>query len=44
MTDNTTQSPVRPCRRKLNLLILLLVLLLIAAGTLAWSLLYGRYY
>ena len=44
MTDNTTQSPVRPGRRKRNLLILLLVLLLIAAGTLAWYLLYGRYY
>ncbi|HID4046404.1 hemolysin D [Pluralibacter gergoviae] len=44
MTDNATQSPVRPGRRKRNLLILLLVLLLIAAGTLAWYLLYGRYY
>ncbi|EMM6762971.1 efflux RND transporter periplasmic adaptor subunit [Pluralibacter gergoviae] len=44
MTDNTTQSPVRLGRRKRNLLILLLVLLLIAAGTLAWYLLYGRYY
>lgn len=44
MTDNTTQSPVRPGRRKRNLLILLLFLLLIAAGTLAWYLLYGRYY
>ena len=44
MTNNTAESPVRPGRRKRNLLILLLVLLLIAAGTLAWYLLYGRYY
>lgn len=44
MTNNTAESPVRPGRRKRNLLILLLVLLLIAAGTLAWYLLYARYY
>ncbi|WP_297203113.1 efflux RND transporter periplasmic adaptor subunit [uncultured Pluralibacter sp.] len=44
MTDTTTESPARPGRRKRNLLILLLVLVLIGAGTLAWYLLYGRYY
>ena len=44
MTNSTSETAPRPGRRKRNLLILLLILVLIAAGTLAWYLLYGRYY
>lgn len=45
MTNTTpTESPTRPGRRKRNLLILVLTIVLIGAGMLAWYLIYGRYY
>lgn len=44
MTDTPSEPVQRPGRRKRNLLILLIIILLIAAGTLAWYLLYARFY
>ncbi|PWW07593.1 efflux RND transporter periplasmic adaptor subunit [Mangrovibacter plantisponsor] len=44
MSQNKNTVPTRSGRRKRNLLILTLILLLLFAGVLAWYLLYARYY